>query len=60
MLQVADAEADTVSNDPCCHGPHQSLRFISLLLRVYVMPKGKRAARKAGAFDKTKNWSLLL
>lgn len=57
---VAAAGADTVSKDHCCQDPHQSLRLISLLPRVYVMPKGKRATGKAGAFDKTKDWSVWL
>lgn len=50
MLEIIAAQADRVSKDPCCHRPHQSLRLISLLPRVYVLPKGKRAARKAKAF----------
>lgn len=58
-LQVTAAEADTASGDPCCRGPHQGLRLMSLLPSLYVMPKGKRAARKAGAFDKPKDWSVL-
>lgn len=58
--EITAAQADRVSKDPCCHGPHQSLRLISLLPRVYVVPKGKRAARKASAFEKTKDLSGLL